>query len=235
MAGICYIVPAEVALTPPSLALLTTFIPASHRSVEFQVMEVSVIVRLVALVEELDTCEVGEVSLDVMDGFRWRLEMIYRELLAKEASNELHSIEEAIVPFVSEAYCHSVRATEILEADDSGERGFRSRLTVPRVCSGGVGRPSFQISKCVIAHLLDNRLSVPKIAEVLDVSVSTVRRRMVHYGLSVQDTYAGLRDTEVDELVMSVNLQFPTWGVRQMYGYLISQVSLLSGVNLELS
>ena len=76
MAGICYIVPAEVALTPPSLALLTTFIPASHRSVEFQVMEVSVIVRLVALVEELDTCEVGEVSLDVMDGFRWRLEMI---------------------------------------------------------------------------------------------------------------------------------------------------------------
>ena len=55
-------------------------------------MEVSVIVRLVALVEELDACKVGEVSLDVMDGFCWRLEMIYRELLAKEASKSLFSI-----------------------------------------------------------------------------------------------------------------------------------------------
>ena len=150
--------------------------------------------------------------------------MIYRELLAKEISGELQTFEEAILPFVSEAYGHSVRAVEVLKADNCG---LLSGLVVPLVCSGRVGRPSFYIPR-VISHLLRNRLSVPKIAESLGVSISTVRRHMVQFGLSVQETYADLSDSEVSEIVSNVNLQFPTWGVRQLYGYLISQVCIIS-------
>lgn len=182
-------------------------------------------IRVAALVDDLNAIEVGEMPLDVIDGFRWRIEMIYRELLAKEVSGELENFEEAILPFVSEAYGHSVRAIELLETDNCG---FLSGLVVPLVCSGSVGRPSFHIPQRVIAHLLRNRLSVPKIAEILDVSISTVRRRMVQFGLSVQETYADLSDSDVSEIVSNVNSQFPTWGVRQLYGYLISQVGFIS-------
>lgn len=182
-------------------------------------------VRVAALVDDLSAIESREMTLDVIDGFRWRIEMVYRELLAKEVSGELQTFEEAILPIVSEAYGHSVRAVEVLEADNCG---FLSGLVVPLVCSGRVGRPSFHIPQRVIAHLLRNRLSVPKIAEILDVSISTVRRHMVQFGLSVQETYADLSDSEVNEIVSNVNLQFPTWGVRQLYGYLISQVCIIS-------
>ena len=173
-------------------------------------------VSVAALVDDLNAMESREITLCVIDGFRWRIEMIYRELLAKEVSG---TFEEAILPFVSEAYGHSVRAVEVLEADNCG---FLSGLVVPLVCSGRVGRPSFHLPQRVIAHLLRNRLSVPKIAEILDVSISTVRRYMVQFGLSVRETYADLSDSEVNEIVSTVNLQFPTWGVCQLYGYLIS-------------
>ena len=174
------------------------------------------IVRVAALVDDLNAMESCEITLDVIDGFRWRIEMIYRELLAKEVSGELQTFEEAILPFVSEAYNHSVRAVEVLEADNCG---FLSGLVVPLVCSGRVGRPSFHIPQRVIAHLLRNRL---KIAEILDVSISTVRRHMVQLGLSVRETYADLSDSEVSEIVSNVNLQFPTWGVSQLYVCVIS-------------
>ena len=71
------------------------------------------IVRVAALVDDLNamdrnTMESREITLDLIDGFRWQIEMIYRELLAKEVSGELQTTEEAILPFVSKAYGHSV-------------------------------------------------------------------------------------------------------------------------------
>ena len=182
----------------------------SHRELGTYYMDTSLIVHVAALLDDLSATESCGMTLNVIDGFRWQIEMIYRELLAKEVSGELQTFEEAILPFVSEAYGHSVRAVEVLEADNCG---FLSGLVVPLVCSGRVGRPSFYIPQCVIAHLLRNRLSVPKIAESLDVSISTVRRHMVQFGLSVQETYADLSDSEVSEIVSNVNLKFPTWGV----------------------
>ena len=89
-------------------------------------------------------------------------------------------------------------------------------------CTGLVGRPAFSIPRIVLHQLLDVNMSVPKIYRLLGVSISTIRRRMTEYGLSVHDTYSSIDDESLDRLTESVNSMYPTWGVRQMCGHLIS-------------
>ena len=70
-------------------------------------------------------------------------------------------------------------------------------VTAPINCDGSVGRPAFVIPCSVLQHLLEIHLTVPKISKLLGVSVSTVRRRMAEYGLSVRDTYSDIGDEEL--------------------------------------
>ncbi len=58
---------------------------------------------------------------------------------------------------------------------------------------------------------------------MMNVSVSTIRRRMSVYNLYIQDTYSVLSDEELDVIVTTKQQEFPNWGNRQMYGYLISR------------
>ena len=88
--------------------------------------------------------------------------------------------------------------------------------------TGAVGRPAFGISSHQLKYLIENRFSVPQIAELLGVSVSTVRRRMSAFNLSIRATYAPINDDRLDELIIGVQHQFPNWGNRQMYGHLLS-------------
>ena len=55
---------------------------------------------------------------------------------------------------------------------------------------------------------------------MLNVSISTVRRRMSEYGLSVSATYASLSD---DSLVADIQHHFPMCGNRQMQGQLLAR------------
>ena len=74
-----------------------------------------------------------------------------------------------------------------------------------------------------MSNLLENRFSVPQIAHMLSVSVSTVQRRLGEFGLSVRALYANLSDAELDEIVKSINQHHPTCGNAQMQGHLISK------------
>lgn len=78
----------------------------------------------------------------------------------------------------------------------------------PSQSQGSMGRPKFVINSEQLSMLLEHRFSVPQIADMLAVSVSTVRRRMTEYGLSVGATYAHLDDDELDTLEKS-NINFP--------------------------
>lgn len=53
----------------------------------------------------------------------------------------------------------------------------------------------------------------------MGVSVSTIRRRMSDFNLSIRATYSPITD---EQLVASAQQQFPNWGNRQMYGYLLN-------------
>ena len=58
----------------------------------------------------------------------------------------------------------------------------------------GVGRPKLNITHEQLEHLLAVGFSGPNVTDVLGVSLSTVRRRMSEYGLSVRALYSVISD-----------------------------------------
>ena len=91
------------------------------------------------------------------------------------------------------------------------------------VQEGSCGQPSFHIPRNQLATLLESKLTVPQIAEILGVSVRTVRRRMTDYGLSVRSLYSNLTDEQLDRVVEDVMSHFPMCGNRQMQGHLMAR------------
>ena len=87
---------------------------------------------------------------------------------------------------------------------------------------GRIGRPKFSISCKQLSMLLEHRFSVPQIANMLGVSVSTVRR-ITDYNLSVSATYATITSGELDSLVGEIQTQLPMCGNRQMQGHLLAR------------
>ena len=55
---------------------------------------------------------------------------------------------------------------------------------------------------------------------MLGVSLSTVRRRMAEYHLSVHSRYSTINDDELDSIVREIKVQFPNSGYRIMDGLL---------------
>ena len=45
---------------------------------------------------------------------------------------------------------------------------------------------------------------------------------MSEYNLSIRTTYYPITDDQLDQLITGVQQQFPNWGNRQMYGYLLN-------------
>ena len=88
-----------------------------------------------------------------------------------------------------------------------------------QILDGLVGRPYYDISYHQLDTLISMHLSVPKIAQMIGVSVSTIRRRMSEYNLSIRSTYSTITDAELDAIVQE---QFSGWGNRQVYGSLVS-------------
>ncbi len=60
-------------------------------------------------------------------------------------------------------------------------------------------------------------------ASILGLSVSTIRRRMQEYDLTIASTYSSISDAQVDEMVAGAQRDFPGWGNRQMYEHLVSR------------
>ena len=159
----------------------------------------------------------GAIPSDVIESFSISLELVYRELLAKESL-------EGITVAESEA-CDCVRRSlgilaNMAELNRMNELHFTQ--TEP-VRDGQIGRPKFCISYEQLFMLLEHRFSVPQISDQLGVSVSTVRRRMAEYNLSVSATYATITSSELDSLVREIQTLFPMCGNRQMQGHLLAR------------
>ena len=167
-----------------------------------------------ALLSDLDGS--GNYTYEVVDGYKWRIEMIYRDLLATELISGLEGSENEVLGFLAQAYS---AISHLLEDPPQSECPLMN--TAQQVLDGTVGRPYFQIPLSQLKYLIDSRFSVPQIAKLMDVSVSTIRRRMSASNLSIRATYCALTD-ELDRLIVTIQQQFPNWGNRQMYGYLIS-------------
>ena len=145
------------------------------------------------------------------------LEQIYREMIVAETLNGLNQNEQAALDLIRVAL-DGVRTVYriVSEADNCGNQP-------PVSYTGLVGRPKFAIPRQQLVYLIENNFSVPQISEMLGVSIRTIRRRMTEYGLSVAAQYATLTDDDLDQLVHSIQEQFPMCGNKQMQGHLLSR------------
>ena len=64
-----------------------------------------------------------------------------------------------------------------------------------------VGRPRLDIPKEQLEYLLAMGFSGPQISNAIGASLSTIRRRMTQYGLTIGSLYSDITDQELDSVV----------------------------------
>ena len=164
---------------------------------------------------DIQSFEDGRLPHDAPDTFSLYLELVYREILVQEQLNGDSLIGRAGT-LVSRAL-ENIRSLQDSQLDEQ-----QSRMPAT-LHSGSVGRPKFDIPQQQLSFLVESGFTGPQIASILGVSLRTVRRRMVDYGLSMSDEYADILDSDLEHLVMEIKAEFPTCGQKQMMGHLKSR------------
>ena len=165
------------------------------------------------IARDLRSFEDGRIPNDAVDGFVLNLKIAYRELLVQELLDGLY-LEEA--GGLIEAAMENLRQLQCEEMNSP-------QPTLPVVHSGNVGRPRFDLPQCQITALVESGFTGVQIANIVGVSLSTIRRRMAEYGISISSQYSELSDQDLDQLVGSIKEEFPTCGYKQMLGHLKAQ------------
>ena len=155
------------------------------------------------------------IPFDVADAFIICLQLVYRELIALEHFSGF----DGNVDQACEVVRQSLRFLRMLQ----DEPPIHENHTPPLRRTGCIGRPRFEIPREQIIFLLESRFTALQMAEILGVSLSTVRRRMADYGLSITAEYTPFTDEELDRVVEEIHHDFPMCGNRQMQGHLLSR------------
>ena len=155
---------------------------------------------------------------DTLDSFEMSLELAYHELLVLETTAQLSTPQREACGLVSSAIT-SLRTVREESTRSRYSRPFNAAL----IDSGSVGRPSFTIPYSQLRFLIENQFTTPQIAEIMGTSVRTIQRKMSEYGLSIREQFSTIPDQQLDDLVMSIQQQFPMCGNQQMRGHLRSR------------
>ena len=89
--------------------------------------------------------------------------------------------------------------------------------------TGFRGRPFLIITKEQLQLYLQYNFTFPKIAKILLVCESTIKRRFQEFGLSVGDTYSDISDGELDSVIRNNISKFPNCAYSGMNGLHLSQ------------
>ena len=89
--------------------------------------------------------------------------------------------------------------------------------------NGSPGRPSLNIARENIEYLLQLHFSAVDMALILRVSVSTIKRRLQKYSMSITESYSSITNEILDEEILNILKQFPRTGYRRMIGFLRSK------------
>ena len=101
--------------------------------------------------------------------------------------------------------------------------GTTSHQQLESIFTGSPGRPAFNIPKEILEMFIENKFTVSAMAKMLNVSESTVKRRLQNFGLSISSKYANLRQQDLDNIVKEILEQFPKTGYKRMIGYLMAK------------
>ena len=127
---------------------------------------------------------------------------------------EVNVVDENILACVSDAIAY-LQQVENIEQNAS----YQS----PIVNDGSAGRPMFNITHDQLHFLLVHGFTGPTIANLLGVSLRTVRCRINQYELFKDAYQTDITDAELDDIVYHVMGQFPNIGYRRLEGELRSR------------
>lgn len=114
---------------------------------------------------------------------------------------------------------------EVIAGIDELDRAINTEIDQEKVTAlsmeqGARGRPKTLISDEQISSLLELSFPVPIIADLLGVSIRTVRRRMEEFNVSVRASYSNLSNEQLDGIVSEIKTRMPHAGYRMMKGAL---------------
>ena len=159
-----------------------------------------------------------DIPEDTLDSFTVSLEFVYRELVVLETMSLLTEAQREATGIVRNCLSTLEAICQLRTLSESNVC-----FQAPTVQVGLVGRPRFEVSYEQLSFLIKNRFSVPQIADMIGVSVRTIRRRMTEFGLSIRLQYSTITNSELDVIVREIQVQFPMCGNRQMQGHLLSR------------
>ena len=122
---------------------------------------------------------------DTLDCLVFHVDRLRRILLAMDVPDEV---------LVAVGMAHSL----IAELNSACRTPNMCGYVPTVVCENVRGRPRLELKQEQLEYLLKLGFKCPKVAEVLGVSLSTVRRRMSEFGLSVTALYSQVTDQELD-------------------------------------
>ena len=166
--------------------------------------------RLTDLEEDINRFPGTVLSWEIADSVRTRLESIFRHLAVVAVRSRLPDRIFALI-------LAAIRLTES-QTGCSEQPMEVSNSTYGYQCSavstGRRGRPRFSISQDQLEYLIGNDFPVQRIASMLGVSASTVRRRMTDFGLSISDTYTYISDEDLCSAILDIKKSSPNSGYR---------------------
>ena len=134
----------------------------------------------------------------------------------------LQQAQNSMVPMAAKA--NSERRAVIC-----GSGGYEAQ----EVMNGRVGRPRLDVSKEQLEYLLAMGFSGLEISNAIGVSLSTVRRRMTQYGLTIGSLFSDITDQDLDSIVSQIKVLFPNCGFHMMQGHLFNQGHRISQARIR--
>ena len=165
---------------------------------------------IAGVIRQLETCNGDSDSLDAI---AYRIDWLYGCALRYSA----------VFPgLVSEQVVELLRAakdslsTILNGAEDTS-------FHVEQLVTGERGRPKLNITREQLQFLLERAFSVPDIARIIGVSVSTIERRLHEFHIPARLFYSDIDDETLDRTIRDISRSFPSAGYRRMTGFLLSR------------
>ena len=166
---------------------------------------------IVGLIHQIEACNGDS---DSVDSIAYRIDWLYGCALRYSAVFP-GLIGEQVVELLRAA--KDSLSTILNYAEDTSFHVEQSVLTGTR------GRPKFNITKEQLQFLLERGFSVPDIAQIISVSVSTIERRLREFRIPARSFYSDIDEETLDRTIRDISRSFPSAGYRRMTGFLLSR------------
>lgn len=156
----------------------------------------------------------GAPEPDLLDSTTLRMELLYSHLIRIHDVGQCPSIVTDEVMDCARRLCQCL--CQIHDETENDYAGYQAPLQAPSGC----GRPSYIVGRGQLVYFIEHGFIAQQMFNMLGVSLSTIRRRMNEYGLSIQQTYSAINNDELNHLVRQCLSAFPNAGYRMVGGWL---------------